>query len=88
VLIVPHVGWIESARDVPPETVALVEEPSDQLRRLVDAVVFDIEDGMRAGDDPFGALEDAELMAFDVDLDERDGEFRDKSVERETRDGC
>ena len=82
-----EVVGVEGGCDVPPETVALGEQPLDQLRRLVDAVVFNVEDGVGAAEDGASALEHAELVTLGVDLDESDGCVMHEAVERVARDG-
>ena len=82
-----EVVGVEGGCDVPPETVALGEQPLDQLRRLVDAVVFNVEDGVRATEDALRALKNAQFVALDVDLDQGYWRVMHKAVERAAGDG-
>ena len=67
------IARVEGGGDVPPEAVVLDEEPADEGFGVLDAVVFEVEDGVVAIEDGLRAFEDLELVAFDIDLDEGDG---------------
>lgn len=88
VRVLEKVSGIEGPGDMPPEAVASIEQPRDQFRRLADTVVFDIQDGVKVGEDLLRALEYAEFMALDIDFDEGDRGFIDQAVEWITRRGA
>jgi hypothetical protein len=77
---------VEGGGDVPPEAVVLGKEPADEGFGMLDAVVFEIEDGVVAVEDGLRALENLEFVAFDVDFDEGDGLIGYQRIERIARD--
>ena len=81
VRVLEEIGWVEGSGDVPPETVALGEKKLYERWRIVDAVVFYIEDGVGTRQDTLSALEDAKFVAFNVDFDEGDRRVVSKGVE-------
>jgi len=64
---------VEGGGDVPPEAVVLSEEPADEGLGVLDAVVFEVQDGVVAVEEGLRALEDLEFVSLDVDFDEGDG---------------
>src|SRR5580698_4358976 len=69
---------------MPPEIVAVVEQPLDQLRRPIDPVIFDIQHRLRTRQNLGGPLKYLKLETFHIDFDQSYRSVRDQIIEPDT----